>query len=107
LALLLRRVGYEVEVAHDGPSAIQAALDKLPDAILLDIGLPGMNGHEVARVMRRRSELAQVVLIAMTGYGQDNDFERACEAGFNDYLLKPVGLEAIEQKLAAFRPPAS
>jgi CheY-like chemotaxis protein len=104
LALLLRRTGYQVDVAGDGPSAIQAALGTVPDVILLDIGLPGMNGHDVARAMRCRPELAQVVLIAMTGYGGEDDVKVAIEAGFNDYLLKPVGLDAIERKLAEFRP---
>jgi len=107
LSLLLRRAGYEVDTAHDGQSAIQAALDKTPDVILLDIGMPGMSGHDVAREIRRHPELAQVGLIAMTGYGREDDVQLATESGFNDYLLKPVGLDAIQQKLALLCPRAN
>jgi CheY-like chemotaxis protein len=69
--------------------------------VLLDIGLPGMSGHEVAREIRRTAALRQVVLIALTGWGSQSDQRQSQEAGFDQHLTKPVSLEALEQALAA------
>lgn len=89
LAMLLRFGGHEIHVAYDGPGAVQAAADLRPDAVLLDIGLPGLNGYEVAGQIRRRQG-ARPVLLALTGWGQDSDRRRSEEAGFDAHLVKPV-----------------
>jgi PAS domain S-box-containing protein len=102
LALLLRLEGHEVRTAYDGPSALQAAVALRPEAVLLDIGLPkGMDGYEVARRLRRQEGLEGILLVAVTGYGQDEDRRRTQEAGFDAHLVKPVELEEIRQQLTA------
>src|SRR5688572_5615577 len=83
LAILLRRLGHEVHLAHDGPSALEGARLLLPNVMLLDIGLPGLNGYEVAEELRKQPELAACKLVAMTGYGQQEDIDRAMQAGFD------------------------
>jgi PAS domain S-box-containing protein len=100
LALLLRLYGHEVTVAHTGPSALQLALAHKPDAIMLDIGLPGLDGYEVARRLREHEAFKSVPLIAMTGYGQEADKERSKEAGFNFHLVKPIDPERLQDLLA-------
>jgi signal transduction histidine kinase len=90
LATLLELQGHEVRLAHDGPSALEAAQAFQPRVVLLDIGLPGMSGHEVARRLRDQQILKNGMLIAMTGYGQDEDRRRSYEAGFTCHLVKPV-----------------
>lgn len=104
LAILMRRLGHEVHVAHDGPGAIAAAQSILPDAMMLDIGLPGMSGYQVAEEVRRTPKLDPCVLIAMTGYGQAEDLEKARNAGFQHHLLKPVRIDAIRDLLATIPP---
>jgi DNA-binding response OmpR family regulator len=99
LADLLRIWGYEVEVVHDGQAAVEAAPRFRPRAVLLDIGLPRMNGYEVARWLRRRPDLDGVQLIAVTGYGQESDRARGREAGFDHHLVKPVDLEVLRRLL--------
>jgi CheY-like chemotaxis protein len=101
LAVLLRRLGHEVHVAHDGPTAVTEARSLLPEVMLLDIGLPGLNGYEVAQELRRTSELASCKLVAMTGYGQQEDIDRAMQSGFDRHLLKPVRIDAINTMLAS------
>ena len=101
LALLLEESGHEVWTAHDGPTALQAVIDNRPDVVLLDIGLPGMDGNEVAKRIRQQPKLKNVVLVAMTGYGQESDRKRSQEAGFDHHLVKPVELAALEKLLAA------
>jgi len=103
LARLLRRRGHEVHVAADGPAAIEIAIAFRPESILLDIGLPGMDGYEIARHLRARPETAACRLIALTGYGQDEDLRLARKAGFDHHLVKPTDLEAIEALLAGER----
>jgi CheY-like chemotaxis protein len=73
----------------------------------LDIGLPGLDGFEVAKRLRLQSDLRDVVLVAMTGYGQETDKQRSQEAGFNHHLVKPVDFETVQQILAAVSAPAS
>jgi CheY-like chemotaxis protein len=80
---------------------LQTALEVHPDLVLLDIGLPGMSGYEVARAIRKRQGLRQIVLIALTGWGAQSDQAQSHEAGFDQHLTKPVSLEALEQALAA------
>jgi PAS domain S-box-containing protein len=90
LALLLRQGGHEVRVAHDGPAALEAARAYQPEVVLLDIGLPGMTGYEVAQHLRQQPPANLTLLIALTGYGQDEDRRRSSEAGFDLHLTKPV-----------------
>jgi PAS domain S-box-containing protein len=91
MAMLLRMSGHHVEVAHDGPSALDRVSSRNPDIVLLDIGLPGMNGYEVAEEMRARDRKGHHLRIyAMTGYGQPQDRERSLESGFDGHLVKPV-----------------
>jgi CheY-like chemotaxis protein len=101
LVALLEVLGHTTAVAHDGVQALEAAREFLPDLVLLDIGLPGMNGYDVARAIRRTEALRQVVLIALTGWGAQSDQQQSQEAGFDQHLTKPVSLEALEQALAA------
>jgi len=100
LAMLLRMSGHEVMVAHDGHQALAIAAIERPGVVLLDIGLPGMDGYEVCRRVRQQG-LADAQIIAMTGYGQDRDRERSREAGFDTHTVKPVEIQELMQLLAA------
>lgn len=100
LAKLLRLHGHDVRTAYDGPQALEAARIQEPEIILLDIGLPGMDGLDVARRVRQELHLTNVVLVALTGYGQEEDRRRSQEAGFNAHLVKPVDLDALREILA-------
>lgn len=95
LAELLHISGHEVRVSHDGPQALQEAQKFLPQVLLLDIGLPGMNGYEVARKMRELPLLQNALLIAQTGWGQEEDRRRSKEAGFKYHLVKPVDPDVL------------
>jgi len=90
LATMLRIDGCEVQTAHDGQQAMLAIDLFRPDLVLLDIGMPGMNGYEVARAIRAHPLGAKIVLVAATGWGQDEDRKRAREAGFDEHITKPV-----------------
>jgi two-component system CheB/CheR fusion protein len=90
-AMLLRLWGYDACACYDGPAAMQAAGAHLPQAVLLDVGMPGMDGFQVARLLRRRPELANIAIIGISGYTGEAYRRRAREAGFDHYLLKPVG----------------
>ncbi|HZT81667.1 MAG TPA: ATP-binding protein [Gemmataceae bacterium] len=105
LAVLLRLAGHEVRVAYDGPSALAEAPRFRPDVILLDIGLPRLDGCEVARQLRRQTGLQDVLLVALTGFGQEQDRRRSREAGFDAHFVKPVDFAALQAVLA--RPPGS
>ncbi|MBW3623293.1 MAG: PAS domain S-box protein [Armatimonadetes bacterium] len=91
--------GNEIRTAHDGPAALEAAHEFQPDVVLLDIGLPGMDGYEVARTLRGWEDLKDVILIALTGYGQEEDRRLSREAGFDRHLVKPVDLMHLQQLL--------
>ncbi len=99
-SMLLRASGHEVQTAHDGLAAVQAAIDYRPDIMLLDIGLPGLNGYEVAKQIRQHPELKHVVLVALTGYGQDSDRQASGEAGFTHHIVKPARFEELQKILA-------
>lgn len=99
LTTFLDMIGMEARSVNDGAAAVQAALDFAPDLVLLDIGLPGMDGYQVARAMRQQPQLAKVTLVALTGWGTDDDRRRAMEAGFNHHLTKPVDLSVLEEML--------
>ena len=104
LARLLTRLhGHDVRIAHEGPTALEAAEDYRPELILLDIGLPGMDGNEVARSIRRLPWGNDVVLIALTGWGQEEDRRRSSEAGFDHHLVKPVDPILLERLLVDFK----
>jgi PAS domain S-box-containing protein len=102
LALLLTLEGYEVQTANDGIRAVPAALDLTPDVVFLDIGLPGADGYTVAKRMRELPQLEGLMLVAMTGYGQEKDRELSREAGFDHHLVKPVDPEQLRQLLVHF-----
>src|SRR5439155_26592871 len=98
LGLLLRSHGHEICIAYDGHSALRAAGAFQPDFVLLDIGLPGMNGYEVARALRQTPDLSPI-LVAVTGYGNEADVRQALEAGFDHHLVKPVPPEILPELL--------
>jgi len=93
--------GHEVRVAHEGPAAVEEAVRFRPEVVLLDIGLPGMNGYEVARQLRQEAGLSATLLIALTGYGQEEDRRQAHHSGFAHHLVKPVDLARLQALLAA------
>ncbi len=102
-ARLLRLRGHEVEVAHDGPSALAVASASLPDLVFLDIGMPDMDGYEVARRMRQQSGLERVVLVALTGWGQEEDRRRTSAAGFDHHFVKPLDPDVLESLLSGLQ----
>jgi CheY-like chemotaxis protein len=96
LAAVLDALGYRVEVAHDGPSALNKAEAFVPDIALVDVGLPVMDGYELARRLRTVQGLPpKLRLVAVTGYGQESDRQRSREAGFEAHLVKPVDIAAL------------
>ncbi|MEI8383939.1 MAG: PAS domain S-box protein [Planctomycetota bacterium] len=99
-SMLLEAHGHNVRTASDGLAAIEVADAFKPDVMLLDIGLPGLNGYEVAKRVRMHPDLKETVLVALTGYGQDSDRQTSLEAGFNHHLVKPAILEQLLQILA-------
>ena len=101
LALLLSMLGHEVRTAYDGPTALRTAPAFGPHVVLLDLGLPRMDGLEVARQMRQLDGLRDVLVIATTGHGREEDRRRCREAGFDDFLLKPLDLDELARRLAA------
>jgi len=101
LGMRLKRAGHTIQLVCDGLAAVDAAVDFLPDVVLLDIGLPGMDGYEVARRLRQLPLLEGVVLVATTGYGQDADRRLAELAGFDHHLVKPTDFGKLTQILAA------
>jgi len=101
LALLLAASGHTVRTAHDGPAALAALADEAAEVVLMDIGLPGIDGYEVARRIRRLPAADRMVLVAMTGYGQERDRQLAREAGFDHHLVKPADFADVLGILAA------
>ncbi len=98
IAKVLRQLGYDVEVAHDGPSALAIARTFKPSTCLLDIGLPVMDGYELARRLREIPNMPKELrLVAITGYGQDSDRERSRDAGFNSHVVKPVNVDILSR----------
>ena len=100
LALLLDLQGHASRVAYDGESALEAAKDFRPEVAILDIGMPGMDGYELARRLREAPETATAILVAMTGWGQEEDLRRAKEAGFHHHVVKPADPDELEKLLA-------
>lgn len=100
LAMLVQESGHEVQTAYDGSAVLEAALDFRPNVVLLDIGLPGLNGFEVAKRLRQQPALQNAVLVALTGYGRESDRQRSQEAGFDHHLVKPGDFGKVLQILA-------
>ena len=109
MSLLLKYDGHDTRIAHNGDDAMTAARAFLPEVVILDIGLPGKDGYDVARELRGEPELRDAVLIALSGWGEDEDFRKSREAGFDHHLVKPVEPEIIETMLRTLtsRPSAS
>jgi len=102
LVKLLRKFGYEPRVAYDGPAALREVEAAMPDVVLLDIGLPGLDGWEVARRIRRRVQEKRPLIIAVTGYGADKDRELSERAGVDLHLTKPADPQLLRLLLAEF-----
>jgi CheY-like chemotaxis protein len=103
--ILLETSGHQVYEAEDGVSAVELAVQLEPDVVLIDIGLPGIDGYEVARQIRSKLR-DRSRLIALSGYGQQKDRQQAFEAGFDEHLLKPVDPQRLLAVLVEARPPA-
>jgi CheY-like chemotaxis protein len=104
LATLLHLTGNEAYVAHDGLEAIEAATNLQPEIILLDIGLPKLNGYEVCRRIREQKWGKGMVIVALTGWGHEADRRRSREAGFDNHLVKPIAVSDLKKLLAAPQP---
>jgi PAS domain S-box-containing protein len=104
IARILRLFGHEVQCRYDGPSALAAVPAYRPEIIVLDIGLPGMDGYQVARELRAMKDIGRVQILAVTGYGQEDDRRRSREAGFDQHLTKPVDPELLESIVGAVGP---
>jgi CheY-like chemotaxis protein len=100
IAMILRVSGYDVRCVYDGPTVLQAAKAYRPDVVVLDIGLPGLSGYDVARLLREQPEFRRIPLVAVTGYGQEEDRRRSQEAGFDYHLTKPVDPDALQAFVA-------
>jgi CheY-like chemotaxis protein len=98
--VVLRNEGHEVRVAHDGKAALQLARETMPEVGLFDIGMPGLDGYQLAAALRREPEGASCLLVAITGWGQEGDRERARQAGFDEHLVKPVDMAQLSAVLA-------
>ncbi len=102
LGTLLELSNHEVLIAHDGEEALKMARDAMPEAMILDIGMPLITGDQVARAVRDEPWGAHVLMVALTGWGQPEDRERASAAGFDHHLTKPVDLDQMEKLLGDF-----
>ncbi len=107
LALLLELLGHRVRVFSEGAAALAAASTDPPDVMVVDIGLPGIDGYEIARRVRRDPSLRHAVLIALTGYGSDDDRRESKAAGFDHHLVKPVEPRSLENLVARLGKPPS
>jgi two-component system CheB/CheR fusion protein len=104
LAMILQLSGHETASVYTAADALERARAFRPDVVLLDIGLPGMDGYEVAQKMRELPGLKGIRLVAVTGYGRSDDRLRARDAGFDDHLTKPVEFAVLDRALAGVRP---
>jgi CheY-like chemotaxis protein len=101
LRMLLEVLGHEVRVAYSGPEGVQVAAEWAPEAVVSDIGLPGLDGYGVAAALRQDPATARSLLIAISGYGRDEEVRRALDAGFHHYLVKPASPLHLQSLLAA------
>jgi CheY-like chemotaxis protein len=104
VALLVEALGHQARAVYDGATAIAVSRSEAPDVMFVDIGMPGINGYDVARQIRRRPDLSHVRLVALTGYGRDEDRSRALEAGFDLHLTKPVADSTLRSVLSDLSP---
>ncbi|MBV8487948.1 MAG: response regulator, partial [Planctomycetaceae bacterium] len=100
LGILLKSLGTEVQMVHDGATALETINSYQPDVVFLDIGMPGMDGVEVARQIRKRPDHEKMMLVAVTGWGQEGDRNRTREAGFDHHLVKPAPISALRSLLS-------
>ena len=100
LAIMLRLEGHDVRVAHDGPTALEVMQSQPPDVAFLDIGMPVMDGYELCRRIRQQPAFSKVLLVALTGWGQDEDRRRSQEAGFDRHVVKPVEPRSLTRLLS-------
>ncbi|NML17716.1 response regulator [Azohydromonas caseinilytica] len=103
LAMLLQLSGHEAHTAYDGPEGVEAAARLQPEVVLLDLGLPGLDGCEVCRRIRQEPWASDALFIAVTGWGQAADKRRSQEAGFDGHLVKPVDPQALQQMIEGFK----
>ena len=101
LSILLNSLGHEVQTANDGRQALDAVESFKPDIVFCDLGLPTIDGYEVARRVRQLRDHDGIKLVALTGWGQDEDRQRTREAGFDHHLVKPVGVKTLRDLLTA------
>jgi two-component system CheB/CheR fusion protein len=104
VATLIELRGHRVWVTYDGPSALAIAAERSPEVVLLDIGLPGMNGYEVATRLRDLAATRSSTIVALTGYGQEQDRRRSAQARFDAHLVKPVDAETLYELIETARP---
>jgi CheY-like chemotaxis protein len=97
---LLKLLGHDVRIAHDGHTAVEVARSHNPEVVLLDIGLPGMDGYEVVKRLRAEECCKRALIIAVSGYGQEEDIRRSRGAGFDHHLIKPVDFDALMSLLS-------
>jgi CheY-like chemotaxis protein len=105
LAMMLRVMGHEVRAAHNGLEAVELAASYRPEVVLLDIGMPKLNGYDAARQIRQQPWGKNMMLIALTGWGQEEDRRRSQEAGFDQHLVKPVEPVSLEKLLGSIQAP--
>ncbi len=101
LSMIVKMLGNDVRKAYDGQEGIEVAEDFLPDVILMDIGMPKMNGYEAARHIRQQPWGNKVMLVALTGWGQEQDKQKTKDAGFDHHLVKPAEPAAIQKLIAS------
>jgi two-component system CheB/CheR fusion protein len=101
LAMLLELMGAEVHSAASGPEGLRKAEQVRPDVVLLDLAMPGMDGYEVCQKIREQPWGREMILVALSGYGQEDDKRRSRESGFDHHLVKPVGASALQDLLSA------
>jgi CheY-like chemotaxis protein len=106
LAMLVEVMGHEVRTAHDGETAVHLAGELEPDVVLMDLGMPGLDGYDACRRMRDRAARRRMRLVAVTGWGQDEDRRKSAAAGFDEHLVKPVRPESLIALLGDMRMPA-
>lgn len=104
LGWMMELLEHQVKLAHDGATALESARSFKPDVVLLDIGLPGMNGYEVCTAMRQEPVLQHTVFIAQTGWGQNEHRQRSKEAGFHYHLVKPVDMDELQKLIESLQP---
>ena len=98
--MLLNELGHQTKIAHNGIQAIALVEQFRPEVVLCDLGLPGIDGYEVAKRLRHRSNLPELYLISTSGYGQEEDKQRALEAGFDAHLVKPIDFRELQRLLS-------